>query len=302
MKAQPLIQIPTVSPGQFKINLSKRPYEDLDLLRYVEAFLKKKRGYVTKLPLKNKPVILLASGGLDSTITWEILLAKYRYQVYPLYLKKEQQKSNQEIKAVNYFSKYFQQKYPKLSKPVTHFSTLLLPKQIEKLIKTPQLVHPKQLLEMIDKPQSNPLSRSVLPQLNVYYALLFYQFIQLTKKIEVNVVFSGVTAEDGVQVPSQTLTNLRLNMLNACHLTQNYQLQYLSLSLDNHLKYWLTKQQLLELGIQFNLPFEKTFSCYRGKRKHCGFCQTCLHRKSAFDKTSVSDPTSYSYNQLPSFV
>ena len=36
-----------------------------------------------------------------------------------------------------------------------------------------------------------------------------------------------------------------------------------------------------------------TYSCYKGGKRHCGKCGTCVERKEAFEIAKVKDPTDY---------
>lgn len=54
-------------------------------------------------------------------------------------------------------------------------------------------------------------------------------------------------------------------------------------------KTWITKT-----GAELGVPFHKTWSCYKGRDKHCGACGTCVERKEAFELAGVPDPTVYS--------
>lgn len=53
------------------------------------------------------------------------------------------------------------------------------------------------------------------------------------------------------------------------------------------------KTEIVKLGNKIGVPFDKTWSCYKGKEKHCGLCGTCVERKESFEKTGVEDPTEY---------
>jgi 7-cyano-7-deazaguanine synthase len=55
----------------------------------------------------------------------------------------------------------------------------------------------------------------------------------------------------------------------------------------------LGKQQIVHLGHALDVPFEDTWSCYKGGEKHCGTCGTCTERKEAFELAHVADPTVY---------
>lgn len=56
-----------------------------------------------------------------------------------------------------------------------------------------------------------------------------------------------------------------------------------------------TKQDIVLRGAELGVPFELTWSCYKGGELHCGTCGTCVERREAFVEAGVSDPTSYSY-------
>ena len=54
-----------------------------------------------------------------------------------------------------------------------------------------------------------------------------------------------------------------------------------------------TKADLVKLGTELQVPFEKTWSCYKGVELHCGRCGTCIERREAFHLAEVTDPTTY---------
>lgn len=55
----------------------------------------------------------------------------------------------------------------------------------------------------------------------------------------------------------------------------------------------MTKTDLVKRGAFLNVPFQYTWSCYKGKERHCGKCGTCNERIEAFKLSSVYDPTLY---------
>jgi len=50
-----------------------------------------------------------------------------------------------------------------------------------------------------------------------------------------------------------------------------------------------TKVEEIILGKELGVPFEHTWSCYRGGEKPCGCCDSCLLRAKAFDVAGVKD-------------
>lgn len=53
------------------------------------------------------------------------------------------------------------------------------------------------------------------------------------------------------------------------------------------------KADVVALGARLGVPFQETWSCYRGEALHCGRCGTCVERKEAFALAGVPDPTEY---------
>lgn len=54
-----------------------------------------------------------------------------------------------------------------------------------------------------------------------------------------------------------------------------------------------TKAHIVTVGSIHNVPFQYTWSCYKGGMLHCGKCGTCVERKEAFVVAEVPDPTVY---------
>lgn len=54
-----------------------------------------------------------------------------------------------------------------------------------------------------------------------------------------------------------------------------------------------TKANIAAYGARLNVPFAKTWSCYKGLDLHCGTCGTCTERREAFRDAGLEDPTPY---------
>ncbi|HPD32052.1 MAG TPA: 7-cyano-7-deazaguanine synthase QueC [Phycisphaerae bacterium] len=54
-----------------------------------------------------------------------------------------------------------------------------------------------------------------------------------------------------------------------------------------------SKADIVRIGAELGVPFERTWSCYRGGELHCGTCGTCVERREAFQKAGIADRTVY---------
>jgi 7-cyano-7-deazaguanine synthase len=54
-----------------------------------------------------------------------------------------------------------------------------------------------------------------------------------------------------------------------------------------------TKAAIAKMGHEYGVPFEETWSCYKGGDLHCGKCGTCVERREAFALSGIEDPTAY---------
>lgn len=55
----------------------------------------------------------------------------------------------------------------------------------------------------------------------------------------------------------------------------------------------LHKSDIVKVGLEIGVPYELTWSCYKGGEKQCGKCATCIDRKEAFEENGAVDPVPY---------
>jgi 7-cyano-7-deazaguanine synthase len=57
----------------------------------------------------------------------------------------------------------------------------------------------------------------------------------------------------------------------------------------------MSKAEIIKLGTKLKVPYNLTWSCYEGKKKACGKCDSCLLRLKGFMEAGKQDPIDYAY-------
>lgn len=65
-----------------------------------------------------------------------------------------------------------------------------------------------------------------------------------------------------------------------------------SIGLEAPFTNW-SKTDIAERGIELNVPYELTWSCYRDEAPACGTCDACAYRFKAFQDVGIKDPIEY---------
>lgn len=287
--------LPVLTKRQINSILKNRPLEDIPTLLSIEKILKSKRGHVFKTPKKNTPVILLLSGGLDTSIIWDILLRKYELNVYPLFIRRGQIRMPLEEKAVNDFANYYKNKYPSLFHPPFKVTTAIPPLEIRWNI-TKYADY-----SVSHKPTSSlglPLYSSELFNSAVQYAY----YLQFNKNIVIRDIFCGFMPSDGTLYRYETLTSIRSNNYNICNLTGDFSWQLSSLALEKELGFIFEKETLIEWAHSQDLPVQLSNSCIKFSYFQCGKCGFCLLRKKSFLTAGISDKTVYLVDMYPQLL
>ena len=55
----------------------------------------------------------------------------------------------------------------------------------------------------------------------------------------------------------------------------------------------ITKGDIAKRGKAIGMDYSLTYSCYKGREKHCGKCGTCIERKEALAEAGITAPPEY---------
>jgi len=285
-----------ISQRQFLSNLKTRKLENIPIIKVIEDSLKTQRGFIFRMPKKGSPVILLLSGGLDSVTCWGILMKEYGLSVYPLSFDRGEKRAFKEKASIDYFSKYYKERYPTLFHDPLRLSLGVdqIKVGIENCLND---IHPEVILNKFN-------GDSKLLDINIsfgsflllpIYAKLYADYLYHTQNLLIRNIFCSVTLGDGLIVPHQTFTSLRAIMFYLCTATGDYSWQFSSVVFEKESGLYYDKFNLVQWANSQKIPLEKTWSCYHSKKYQCGGsdCQTCIARRDAFYRAGVEDKTRY---------
>ena len=139
------------------------------------------RGYVYLAPSNGEGVVILLSGGLDSTIMTGVILAEYDCVVHPLYIKRGAKAEKHELESAKYFVNFYQEQYGDKISDLFVLEAQVPPKQFKQEFSR----------EMIDT-VGYPLRNSTLQNYAVMYAAT----------LGVHNVFVGSVGEDYMEPES----------------------------------------------------------------------------------------------------
>ncbi len=285
------IIIPKITKEEFWEKLKNRKYEDTELIKNIENFFRKKRGYIFKMPKPGDKVILLVSGGLDSIIAWAILMDIYKLQVYPL--STQIRKTHPQYESLQYFARFFKKKYPAYFKSPFLLSQGISPPELKSIYHS-KYIHPERILNFYQLGNNlNPVPLNGLSSILSIHSFLYRQYLSLKENINIDTIFCAIEAGDGTVIKSQTFTYLRTSMLYLSLFNRDFSFQYASLFLEKEICTFLEKYQSFQLGNQLGLPLHKTYSCYKGEKLHCGTCLSCYSRRLGLKKAGITDQTIY---------
>ena len=212
--------------------------------------------------MKQKAIVLFSSG-LDSTTVLYYAMNK-GYDCHCLIFDYGQ-KHNKEVNNAKNFAKDLKLNY--------HIVKTSIPWDTSSLInKNKKIPEHKQIKEGFVPSTYVPGRNTIF----LSYAISYAETIRAKK------IFLGINAVDFSSYPDCTPQYLK-------------SMQQVMKALNNGIeicapieKY--SKSQIIKLGTKLKVPYEKTWSCYNGKNKPCGKCDSCKLRAKGFKEAGIDDP------------
>ncbi len=232
----------------------------------VSRILLDTRGYVFEIP-REETVIVLFSGGMDSTTLIDLVAHKWKCKMVLLFFRRDAKNGEWEEKSVDFFHNFYKTRYPD---------------QILELLKLDIQIPTRVNKEYMDKNRKRIMG---LPMRNAtMWNVAATQAVYLSGKYgtTVRTILTGSVGEDRDSPESGYLSVLSQN-LHACICLGVWNYQYGAPLMDGSFKPGgMFKKDLVDYCKANAIPIEKTRSCFGDSETPCGHCLACEYRMAAF--------------------
>lgn len=221
--------------------------------------------------------LVLSSGGVDSTTALALAVSRYGKDNVIALSVSYGQKHDKEIQAAKAVSAFYgvEQLFLDLSKIFQYSNCSLLQQSTEEI---PEESYAKQ----IEKTEGEKPVSTYVPFRNGLF-LSSAASIALSK--DCRVILYGTHADDSAGFAYPDCSPVFNDAMNqAIFEGSGHQLKVEAPFVN------MTKAEVVKMGLDLNVPYELTWSCYEGKDEPCGKCGTCIDRAAAFAANGVSDP------------
>ena len=222
--------------------------------------------------------LVLFSGGLDSTTALAMAIEKYGKDNVVALSISYGQKHNKEIEASMSVARYYgvEHIYLDLARIFEYSDCSLLKKNNKDI---PEGDYDKQLKEA----NGNTLSTYV-PFRNGLF-LSSAASIAISKGCDV--IYYGAHSDDVKEAYPDCSKEFTDAINEAIYLGSGNKVKVIGPFVNMH------KKDIVKYGLEHNVPYQLTWSCYNGKDKACGKCGTCIDRLKAFKANNAKDPIEY---------
>lgn len=224
-----------------------------------------------------KKAICLLSGGLDSAVATAI--ASRNYEIFALTFFYGQ-KHKKELKSAKKLANFFKVKEHKILKiPLDEISISSL---INKEKKIPVGESYEEIKKSKDIPTTYVASRNII---FLAYALAY------AEKVNAEKIFIGVNQLDYSHYPDCRKDFIE-KFQEMAKVGTKAGVEGKCIEIETPLLK-MSKAEIIKKGYTLRVPFELTWSCYQGRKKACGVCESCILRLRGFKKANLKDPLEY---------
>ena len=221
-------------------------------------------------------VLVLTSGGVDSTTCLAMMVDKYGKENVVAMSVAYGQKHTKELESSEKIAEYYGVEHIYLNlADIFRYSDCSLLKHSDEEI--PHDSYANQLADTDGKPVS-----TYVPFRNGLF-LSTAASVALSKGCEI--IYYGAHSDDAAGSAYPDCSEAFNKAMNEAI----YEGSGKQVRIEAPFVAW-TKKDVVKKGLELNVPYELTWSCYEGHDKPCGVCGTCIDRQEAFEMNGVKDP------------
>lgn len=252
-----------------------KPAYEPDSLVVLENLILQKRAKLFEKPRANEGLVIIISGGIDSTIALFRVAKEFECKIYPLYVKRGARAEKKELASITYHIERFRE-FNKNIHELEILEASIPPSQYKVHIPSEQLVT-----------VGHTLRNSMLQSYAVQYAV----HVGYRDDIRVRTVFISSSPDDGF--PHGQLASLRAQDVMTCLDLADWSWQVTSPLLEESLWGVVDKPTCIRYAIENGLSLDHTYTCISNDTIACGECDACEARLAAFKKSGYPDPIQY---------
>ncbi len=221
---------------------------------------------------KGKRAVILLSGGLDSSTSLAKALSE-GYDVHPV-LFHYGQRHSRELESSLRIAEYYGLKVKRINVDLTQIGGSSLTSDMNVEDHNPEDI-------------GSEIPSTYVPSRNIIFLSMAASYAET---INANTIIYGANSVDYSGYPDcrpefvsamEKALALGTKIGNESGFSIEVPLQF------------LTKTEIIKLGSELDVPYELTWSCYRGGDKACGHCDSCILRLKGFMGAGITDPVEY---------
>lgn len=222
-----------------------------------------------------KKAISILSGGLDCCVATSVYAKEY--DIHAVTFNYGQKAFEQELKASKEICERMGFEHTVIDLP-------WLAKISNSTLNTDEDIPQVSEDDLDDMEKSSQTASSVwVPARNMVFTAIATSFAE---SIGAEMIIVGWDAEEAATFPDNSKEFLNaFNELIKTGSPENIRIEAPAIDLN--------KEEIVKLGLEIGAPMELSYSCYAGREKHCGVCESCMRRKRAFKKLKIEDMTEY---------
>lgn len=228
--------------------------------------------------------IVLNSGGVDSTTCVGLAIEKFGKENVRTVSVMYGQKHSKELQCAEDIAQYYGVPHTVIDLTGTH---IMDNSNCPLLAQSTEEIRHESYAEQIAQ-DGEGMVRTYVPFRNGLMLAAVASFATATYPDDKVFIYLGAHADDAAGSAYADCSDAFVYAMTEAIRIGTYGKVYVMAPLVN-----MNKAQVVGKGLELEVPYQLTWSCYEGGDIQCGTCGTCIDRRNAFRANGVEDPVPY---------